>query len=1007
MPTERQSSRKSAPGAVRRASPPRTARPSLPTRLQRSLGNSGAQAFLQTIATQPAKSSPTAAIQAKLTVGPPDDMYEREADAAAERVTAGRPVERISRLTSGGLGRPQQRQPELEEVEPVQMQEVEEEEERQTTALQRQEMEEEERVQMQREALPAQRMCENCRGEAQRQRLQQPIQTQAEDEEEPIQMRGATSPVQPMCENCRGEAQRQEEEEEGAVQSKPRIARPIINAQRAELAMARSGSGRPLSSALQAQMEDGFDTDFSGVRVHTGFAAGEAAQALNARAFTRGSNIYLGRGESPTDRALMAHELTHVVQQEADHRHVQAETIRNQAEESYDEPVFEPTDTELEGMEEGEQVEQIGIVQTDDGANLWSKTDRNEPLVGLLPQNTRVFVDRKFSGDWYSVYVEGHQRQKSLPVPEGAHGYVDASRVNLDMPDPGAWLFRITKSGQGALAVAGEVYKDNFKASWGKDYRYLVNVLVALNEAKGRRFLYKEDSNDPWHKAKTKKGQIWVPGLDLVNALHGQVSSGSISYEILSTLADITIGVAAFIVGLLHGAAMSIADIFIGAYDLIVLAKEIITKLFEGSLISSAKAFFEEISKIEISALIAMVGAKWNHPNTWDRWKFRGYVIGYAIVEILLMIFSVGIVTAVKWAGKAAKLGKLARYLSNLPRVQKLVKGANALKGKGVDQLRAALKAANALSEAHGWAARTLRIPMQILRRLSEVDISKLKKLPQWARERFAPLAGEVKLRLLGCTSPCKVNVDEIEEALRLAAKGGNKLTTSDEVVAVLKRLNGKLKIEKISSRLRRKDSAIMEAIQKSGLTDADFAKMVDYLTPGDLENPAQAYRTFVRYLTAVVPAKTGKDIGKLNEIAAALVKIEPRRGAALKGAMFEQWIALHVTKLAGRTFSRISFDLRKLLRKRLPPHRRSVDKWVPDKGEIWEIKHQMSRVPIDQVEDYAGLVGKKAPDGKLVKSINYIFPTKGVAEMNRFPTTNFAMNVFFIDKAGALRLLM
>jgi hypothetical protein len=57
--------------------------------------------------------------------------------------------------------------------------------------------------------------------------------------------------------------------------------------------------------------------DLSAARVHSGSAAHEATDALHARAVTRGADIYLARGESPTNLGLMAHEATHVVQQGA------------------------------------------------------------------------------------------------------------------------------------------------------------------------------------------------------------------------------------------------------------------------------------------------------------------------------------------------------------------------------------------------------------------------------------------------------------------------------------------------------------------------------------------------------------------------------------------------------------------------------------------------------------------------------------------------------------------
>jgi hypothetical protein len=68
-------------------------------------------------------------------------------------------------------------------------------------------------------------------------------------------------------------------------------------------------------------MEPRFGYDFSGVRVHTDARAAESARAVDARAYTVGSNVVFGTGQyAPTNEAgksLLAHELAHVVQQEA------------------------------------------------------------------------------------------------------------------------------------------------------------------------------------------------------------------------------------------------------------------------------------------------------------------------------------------------------------------------------------------------------------------------------------------------------------------------------------------------------------------------------------------------------------------------------------------------------------------------------------------------------------------------------------------------------------------
>src|SRR6267142_859486 len=79
--------------------------------------------------------------------------------------------------------------------------------------------------------------------------------------------------------------------------------------------------GTPLSSDLRSYFEPRFREDFSGVRVHTNSQAADGARAVQARAYTMGRDIVFGPGEfapaSTSGKRLLAHELTHVVQQKA------------------------------------------------------------------------------------------------------------------------------------------------------------------------------------------------------------------------------------------------------------------------------------------------------------------------------------------------------------------------------------------------------------------------------------------------------------------------------------------------------------------------------------------------------------------------------------------------------------------------------------------------------------------------------------------------------------------
>jgi hypothetical protein len=82
---------------------------------------------------------------------------------------------------------------------------------------------------------------------------------------------------------------------------------------------ALESAGAPLPSRVRHDMERRFEQDFSHVRVHTDATAAQSARDIDADAYTAGRRIVFGQGrfapETPHGRNLIAHELTHVVQQ--------------------------------------------------------------------------------------------------------------------------------------------------------------------------------------------------------------------------------------------------------------------------------------------------------------------------------------------------------------------------------------------------------------------------------------------------------------------------------------------------------------------------------------------------------------------------------------------------------------------------------------------------------------------------------------------------------------------
>jgi hypothetical protein len=80
-----------------------------------------------------------------------------------------------------------------------------------------------------------------------------------------------------------------------------------------------SANGRPLDDSVRTLMEGHFGEDFFDVRVHTDGRADDSARSLHAQAYTVGSDIAFRSGnyspDSHTGQRMLAHELTHVVQQ--------------------------------------------------------------------------------------------------------------------------------------------------------------------------------------------------------------------------------------------------------------------------------------------------------------------------------------------------------------------------------------------------------------------------------------------------------------------------------------------------------------------------------------------------------------------------------------------------------------------------------------------------------------------------------------------------------------------
>ncbi|WP_108802520.1 DUF4157 domain-containing protein [Aquimarina sp. Aq107] len=247
-------------------------------------------------------------IQPKLNIGKPGDKYEIEADKVADTVVAKGNDQNNSFFSPAPIVQKQQE-------EEVQKQEITDKEVQQKPLVDRispliQSKPEEEAIQQKEEQEEIQQKPEE---EIQRQEVS----------EDHIQQKTENNFIAPDIQKKEEEIQEKEEEEEqiSTLQMVQRKSNeiPNTNASIESRLNSSKGGGSPLPKETKTQMESGFGTDFSNVRVHTDANAKQMSQDIGAQAFTHGNDIYFNEGKFDTSsnsgKHLLAHELTHTVQQ--------------------------------------------------------------------------------------------------------------------------------------------------------------------------------------------------------------------------------------------------------------------------------------------------------------------------------------------------------------------------------------------------------------------------------------------------------------------------------------------------------------------------------------------------------------------------------------------------------------------------------------------------------------------------------------------------------------------
>ncbi|MEO8962988.1 MAG: DUF4157 domain-containing protein [Ginsengibacter sp.] len=198
-------------------------------------------------------------VQPKLTINQPNDIYEREADAVAEKV-----MRMPANETKPAFFKP-----------------------------------------ISLPITPIQRKCAACEDEEKLQRKED------EDEEQHIQLKSSKDlDIHRKCDHCEVEEKLQMKGESSAIDgvAAPPIVHDVINS-----------VGQPLDRAARNFMESRLGYDFGNVQIHNDSLAHQSSKQINALAYTHSNHIVFGGGQylphTSAGKQLLAHELTHVVQQ--------------------------------------------------------------------------------------------------------------------------------------------------------------------------------------------------------------------------------------------------------------------------------------------------------------------------------------------------------------------------------------------------------------------------------------------------------------------------------------------------------------------------------------------------------------------------------------------------------------------------------------------------------------------------------------------------------------------
>ena len=218
-------------------------------------------------------------------------------------------------------------------------------------------------------------------------------------------------------------------------------------------------NGQPLDRSIRAFMEPTFGYDFSQVRIHTDHSAAESARAVDALAYTVGRDVVFAAGqyrpETSTGRRLLAHELTHVVQQHRSANHAPQHLQIGPSDDPFEREAQALADSAVAGNRSASHSESGSMVrrqaagtaaatekecpakENKEGSSLCSSYGSQE----ALSSNENFCKDTSSTGALHQGFTCFRQVHKGSGCPPGkhicfTHGSCCASETHVDSTAP-------------------------------------------------------------------------------------------------------------------------------------------------------------------------------------------------------------------------------------------------------------------------------------------------------------------------------------------------------------------------------------------------------------------------------------------------------------------------------------------------------------------------------------------------------------------------------------------